>query len=967
MRKVAILFIIIFCAITVVAQFKYDESKIEKISWSPNPEKVVGLDNFILELDGTWDFSTKLSPEKDMDNTSTEWSNIEVPGEWLMQGFNVPTGEYAGYARGFTIAPDWKDYQINLRCEAIYSECTVWINGKEVGSHLGGFTPFEFDVTKLLKQGNNRITIAVRSESVADSLSSASKYAAHQLGGITRSIYLMALPKVSLQSFHVSTSFDKEYKDANLNIEITVAGQTQNEARLEFSLSDKNGNIVAIEGETQANISLDNKKSNTFSFTFKVGNPLKWDCEHPNLYYLTCKVLIDGKQVEILSKRFGFRQVEVRGNQLYVNDKAVKLKGVNRHEIDPLRGRSLNGNQWYEDVRIFKEGNVNYIRTSHYPPSEKLLEACDELGMFVEEEAPFCWAKKDYVNDDNYFEAVLQPTLEMVERDKSHPSILFWSLGNESFHFEELFKTSADLVKKADPTRPRIFSQWGEQADKCYLEIGNNHYPGPPGPTKFQKNKRPVIFDEFCHLNSYNRYELVTDPGIRDAWGLGFKKMWEEMYKTPAVLGGALWSGIDDSFFLPTGKWVGYGTWGPIDGWRRPKPEYWHMKKVFSPVKIKLLDGEQNDSVTLKIENQYLFSNLNECEIIWKNKGKEGILKPDIKAGKAKEIGMPFNYSELETLSIEVYRDNSDVPVDQYKFDLSKPEVVIEPIREASFVTKRTKNDIFSFCEYFTLEISKGVLKLSDKKGNSIIENWPGLVLISLNSEGEGIQMTENTPKFNILSNSLINRKIESIHINTSESEIKVVIADSYQQATGTIEISIFATGQINYSYDFIILDELNPRQWGLSFKLSNDFNQLKWNRKGLWSVYPEDHIARLQGTASLYYDFPRTGLAGPSSKPNWPWSKDQNLYGSNDFRSTKRHILNASLANENGDKLQIKPNGIQSLRSWSDGKNTNMLIIDYDNLGSEGFFRSHAKNWDKPLSKNDKISGHGKINIITK
>lgn len=211
MRKVAILFIIIFCAITVVAQFKYDESKIEKISWSPNPEKVVGLDNFILELDGTWDFSTKLSPEKDMDNTSTEWSNIEVPGEWLMQGFNVPTGEYAGYARGFTIAPDWKDYQINLRCEAIYSECTVWINGKEVGSHLGGFTPFEFDVTKLLKQGNNRITIAVRSESVADSLSSASKYAAHQLGGITRSIYLMALPKVSLQSFHVSTSFDKEY------------------------------------------------------------------------------------------------------------------------------------------------------------------------------------------------------------------------------------------------------------------------------------------------------------------------------------------------------------------------------------------------------------------------------------------------------------------------------------------------------------------------------------------------------------------------------------------------------------------------------------------------------------------------------------------------------------------------------------------------------------------------------------
>ena len=155
-----------------------------------------------------------------------------------------------------------------------------------------------------------------------------------------------------------------------------------------------------------------------------------------------------------------------------MNNQPIKLKGVCRHEVSPVRGRSLTGDQWAEDVRIFKEGNINYIRTSHYPPNEKLMDACDEQGMFVEEEAPFCWATKELVNELNYFEAILQPTLEMVERDKSHPCILQWSLANESENFAELFKLSADLVKAADPSRPRNFSQYSENGDD---EIGRAH------------------------------------------------------------------------------------------------------------------------------------------------------------------------------------------------------------------------------------------------------------------------------------------------------------------------------------------------------------------------------------------------------------------------------------------------------------------------------------------------------------
>lgn len=656
----------------------------------------------------------------------------------------------------------------------------------------------------------------------------------------------------------------------------------------------------------------------------------------------------------------------MRGNQVFVNDRVIKLKGVCRHEVDPLRGRSLKGKQWYEDVKLFKEGNVNYIRTSHYPPDEKLLEACDELGMFVEVEAPFCWASKGPVTDNNYFEAILQPTLEMVERDRSHPSVIIWSLGNESHDFEPLYQTSADLVKKMDPTRPRIFSQWNEQSDSGYLELGNFHYPGPSGPEDYATNKRPVIFDEYCHLNAYNRFELMTDPGLRDEWGRGFMMMWEKMYKTPSVLGGALWAGIDDTFFLPTGEAVGYGTWGPVDGWRRRKPEYWHMKKAYSPVRIELMAGNDEEPAKLQIENRYFFTNLDECTLQWKNNSREGRLEIDLEPGKTTEVSLPFNRSELNELVIDVYKD-SKVPVDKFSFGLSSPGLQRITKKDATFRWEGSSKDIVAESDHIRVEMSNEQLRISDAEGNEMINGIPELMLIPLNREGAGGQMTKDTPSFEIFSPGASNRKIEEISVETSASEIQISITDTYLEASGKALLTISANGYVKVNYDYVIRTELKLRQWGMSFRLSGELGTLKWNRNGLWTVYPEDHIGRIEGSAQLFNNSPAAGLAGPKSRPEWEWKEDQTQYGTNDFRSTKRNIIQASLSDDQNRGIKVRSGGLQHIRCWYDKGSVNLLVAEYDNPGAERFFRSHAKYWDQSLKSGDRINGTIHFEILNK
>ena len=581
------------------------------------PHLVAGVYNPVLSLNGIWSFNEKPATYfYERKQMGQEWKPIVIPGQWSMQGFQVDSAAFGGYQTTFTLPADWSGKRVKLRFDGVSSESVVYLNGKEIGSHMGGMTAFELDVTNGLRSGENVLALRVRSESLADMLGSLTQYAAHQLGGITRKVTLFAVPEVHLSDLRIVTDLDDAYKDAELKVYVSVTNASANvQKNLSVRLSVSGEPVVLSQAIPEI------AAGSTWSgwLTGKIASPKKWDSEHPNLYTLKVELGTSEKIVEQVKKRFGFREIQIQGNRMLVNGKAVKLKGVCRHEMHPLTGRVMNPALARKDIELYRDANCNFIRTSHYPPCEEMLEVCDELGMFVEVEAPVCWLGHhanenwkvlDY-REQKYYPYVLQVNMEMIQFYRNHPSIIFWSMANESYWNKEFAQVQV-YMEKADPTRPLTFHDQGYGGfnnQGSTAPISNIHYPGPDGYKVAAKSDRPMTYGEYCHLNVYNRSELVTDPGVRSDWALALAPTWENMYKTPGVLGGSIWSGIDDIFQLPNGDAVGYGAWGPIDGWRRPKPEYWDMKKIYSPIRVTTKTLSPAKELVIDLENRYTYTN----------------------------------------------------------------------------------------------------------------------------------------------------------------------------------------------------------------------------------------------------------------------------------------------------------------------------------------------------------------------
>jgi hypothetical protein len=951
----------------------------------PRPTQTGKVQQPILSLVGTWKFSPV--PPQDFPghvDMVYNFSDINVPGEWVMQGFEVPRGQAAGYYREFNAPADYQGNRIILHCDAVYADAEVWINGDRVGAHAGGMTAFQLDVTDQVKPGRkNSIAMKVVNETQTDVLASGSQYAVHPLGGITRKLYLQAVPRTAITTLDISTVFDAEYCDANIHIALVVENADErifDSGHVRFSLYDGSGQRIALSDSKVELAPIASGERRCLSVTLHVPRPQKWDSEHPHLYSLEGKLYADNSIIEVVRRRFGFRQIEVRGDRVFVNNHPIKLRGVNRHEVHPLRGRSLTPQQWRRDAELFRAANVNYIRTSHYPPAEEFLDACDELGLFVECEAPLCWVQHgananwgksgwNYL-DPNFYVPLLRANLENIAFNRRHPSIIIWSLANES-RWSPLWANVLEAVEQYDSTRPTAFH------DQCYggynnaestARIANIHYPGPGGPERAANQERPLLFGEYCHLNAYNRHELVTDPGLRDAWGRGFKAMWDKMYRTRGCLGGALWSGIDDTFYLPSGHTVGYGTWGPIDGWRRPKPEYFHVKKTYSPVRISVsyLDPPNaEDALVIPVENRHDFTNLQELKILWRIGDKEGHVCADIPPHHTGQLRIKPSLTQLEgkMIYLKFIHSNRGV-IDEYSLPIGKntgqEDTEIASNLADQALTLRSQGDtivIQGKTLAYEIDRRSGQIMRAEFNGVPILLGGPELLVLPLNAKG-GTQMTKEVQEFAPFTDVCSGRTVDRVIAKQEDGRIVIEVSDKYAQAYGGYRLIVDSQGRLNIEYAYEMLQDISPRQWGMVVTVSKEFDTLSWQREGLWTVYPKDHIGRLCGTSRAFVGNERCGPSGPRIRPDYAWMLDSSPLGTNDFRSTKETIYHATLTNSMDCGVLVFSDGSQHIRTWIDNQRIMLLVAEYSNAGAERFFRSHAATEDRPLKVGDIIKG---------
>lgn len=869
----------------------------------PVLQELAGVETPAVLLSGTWQF--RYSPD-------SKWDKIQVPGEPAMQGYAIEHDKPFTYRKSFTVPADYAGKHTILRFDGVYSYARLFVNDTFVREHHGGFTRWDTDITPFVRPGKkNEIRLEVTDR--LDDISYASGYAHHPIGGILRDVTLFVLPETCLYDFYAETHLDAAYEDAVLKIGYSspVAGG----AEVAYTLTDPSGRRYPL---AQSRFPLEEGGNMN---ELPVKNPLKWDAEHPNLYTLTITLSKDGKEIGRFDCRIGFRDVKIEKDRMLVNGMPVKLRGACRHDIHPTLGRTTTAELDSLDVILFKRSNMNFVRTSHYPPTERFLEYCDRYGIYVESETAVCFVdtyrQKNYAPGKTQDSAEFTPRYlsqcrEMVKSFRSHPSILFWSIGNESVYGTN-FQQCWDWVKATDKTRPVIFSYPGSVGEKePVYDILSMHYQDVNGNLNqwnrsthgFQGEGIPALFDEWAHPACYTYATLQEDPNIREFWGHSIERMWSGLFDAPGGLGGAIWGYVDETFMLPEpkvgtafwkefartakpedyqGKCVGYGEWGIVDVWRREKPEFWATKKAYSPVRLmttevaSFLSGQR---LLLPLYNRFDHTDLDEIKIRYTYKGVEKELPaPSIAPHQKGLLVIPAEaWEEGELLSICFYTATGEL-LDAEQVSLGSDYHVRLADSEASpvngvLLVEETAGMMTIKGDGFEIPFSKetGLICNATSKGQVIIEKGPFLHLdINLNHL-TGAEVRKSARKFLTSDNDW---KKQSLTYTRKEGAVEVALSGFYQDVQTDILIRISPAGEMNVSY--VVAGQPNGylRETGLSFYLPERLDYLQWERKGMWSCYPEGAFAGNTGETSLYN--PKQVRYGEN--PAQPWSADTHNY----------------------------------------------------------------------------------------
>ena len=640
-------------------------------------------------LNGTWKFyfvdSYKQLPDNITDPSvdASQWSDIQVPGNWEVQGFGtaiytnhgyefkprhpqpptLPEANPVGvYRRDIDIPAEWMDKDIYLNIAGAKSGVYVYLNGKEVGYNEDSKNPAEYLINPYVEAGKNVLTLKIFRWSTGSYLECQDFW---RMSGIERDVYLFVQPKAAVRDFSVKSTLDDTYQDGVFALEADLRNRKSTAASLTFGyeLLDKQGNVVASD---EKSVSVPAGKSETVRFDKQLSDVQTWSSEHPNLYRMVMTLKEDGQVNEVIPYNVGFRRIEIKevdqtgpNGKPYVlflvNGQPIKLKGVNIHEHNPATGHYVTEELMRRDFELMRQNNINTVRLAHYPQCRRFYELCDEYGLYVYDEANieshgmyYNLSKGGTLgNNPEWLKPHMYRTINMYERNKNHPSVTIWSLGNEAGNGYNFYQTYLWL-KKADKTwmaRPVNYerAQWEWNSDM--------YVPQYPGADWFASigqrgSDRPVAPSEYAHA-------MGNSTG--NIWG-----QWKEIYKYPNLQGGYIWDWVDqgiaetDENGRPYYAYGGdYGINAPSDGNflcnglvnpdRTPHPGLTEVKYAYQNVAVEPVDLAAGRFV---VKNRFYFTNLKKYMMTYDVKANDKIVRSgkvslDIAPQGTKEFSVP--------------------------------------------------------------------------------------------------------------------------------------------------------------------------------------------------------------------------------------------------------------------------------------------------------------------------------------
>lgn len=899
---------------------------------------------YYMNLNGTWKFNWVAKPEDRptdfyrTDYDTSEWDDIKVPSNWEMEGYGTPIytntvypfpknppfiahddNPVGSYKRSFTLPQTWNGRRVYLHFDGSTAAMYVWVNGQKVGYAESTKNPAEFDITNFVKKGENQIAVQVYRWSDGSYLEDQDFW---RLSGIDRDVYLYSTDNIRILDFFAQPDLDAKYKNGTLSTNVKLRNHlgSQQKAKIELALYDADGKRLI---KNEKNITINADGTIETNFENKIKNAHLWSSETPYLYSLVLTLSTpNGDVIESTSCRIGFRKIEIKDAQLLVNGKRIEIHGVNIHEHNPLTGHVVDSLLMMKDIMLLKQNNFNAVRMCHYPQSPLWYKLCDKYGLYVVDEANIeCHGmgtgtpgtfnpEKHPAVVPEWKNAILDRQLLLVERDKNHPSVIIWSLGNESGSGDN-FEAAYNWIKERDNTRPVQYEPIGEGS---YTDIVCPMYSYISDMKKYAARTdvtRPYIMCEYAHA-------MGNSTG-------NFQEYFDIIRSSKHMQGGFIWDWVDQGFLTQDENGNDYYAYGGDFGAykyhndenfccnglvlpdRTPHPGLYEVKKVYQDIRFNAKDLAKGE---INIENHFIYTDLKDFTFTWEvlqngeRIASDTLTNISSPAGTIKTVKLDLpqmNPGDGTEYFLSIYaltrNGNELVPkgheVAREQFALESGNVFNRPSYDVMYMQR-----VDTIGNLWIIECANDVTIKIDKRNGEL----RGYCLGDRNLIKHGpIPSFWRAPTDNDWANNAhvrcnvwryagVNKSVKDIKLDKSTGG-QVIVDVTYRlhdvNSDYRLLYTAYADGRLQVEADWNASGSNVPElmRFGMQMTLSNKFDNFKWYGRGPWENYSDRNTASLIGiyqstVAEQFFPYIRPQETGNKTDVRWATLTDDTGYG---------------------------------------------------------------------------------------